>query len=136
AAAAARRPDRLGRRPRSARDHASYPMSISEDSARSGQPLGQAGHSHRRSPHPWTTRRAATILHQHCSGKVSEANRASRISPLGRISVSWRHYRSMNDKIVRTSVQRLLFPLAKATGGSGLTAVEVVAVDIESSDGN
>lgn len=41
----------------------------------------------------------------------------------------------MTSEIVRGSAQFLLFPLAKATGGSGVTSVEVVAVDLESRDG-
>jgi L-alanine-DL-glutamate epimerase-like enolase superfamily enzyme len=39
------------------------------------------------------------------------------------------------SEIVRGTAQLLRFPLARATGGSGLTAVEVVAVDLEARDG-
>jgi L-alanine-DL-glutamate epimerase-like enolase superfamily enzyme len=41
----------------------------------------------------------------------------------------------MTSEIVRGSAEFLLFPLARVTGGSGLTAVEVVAVDLEAKDG-
>jgi L-alanine-DL-glutamate epimerase-like enolase superfamily enzyme len=42
----------------------------------------------------------------------------------------------MASKIVRGSAGLLLYPLAKVTGGSGLTAVEVVMVDLETEDGS
>jgi L-alanine-DL-glutamate epimerase-like enolase superfamily enzyme len=41
----------------------------------------------------------------------------------------------MTSEIVRGSAEFLLYPLARVTGGSGLTAVEVVAVDLEAKDG-
>jgi len=41
----------------------------------------------------------------------------------------------MAFEIVRGSAEFLLFPLAQSTGGSGLTAVEVVAVDLVARDG-
>lgn len=41
----------------------------------------------------------------------------------------------MASEIVHGSAELLLYPLAKATGGSGVTAVEVVAVDLTARDG-
>jgi L-alanine-DL-glutamate epimerase-like enolase superfamily enzyme len=40
-----------------------------------------------------------------------------------------------SSEIVRGTAQFLRFPLARATGGSGVTSVEVVAVDLDAGDG-
>ena len=41
----------------------------------------------------------------------------------------------MTTTIVRASAELWVFPLSGPTGGSGITAVDVIVVDLEASDG-